>query len=233
MTRPSAFTAQDAARVIKRYEERLATLGPTPEALGWTRNRHVLRYAVLLEHWGLQSESVLDVGCGFGDMFEYCRTQIPGVLYEGIDLNPALIEVGRSRYPDARLHAGDPFRDGLDGTWDVIVASGVFNLKLTDNWGFIRQGFELFAAHCRKGFAVNFLSNRVDYELDDTYHADPARVLDLAYHFSNRITLRNDYMPFEFTIFVDVRRTFDKTYVVYPEYLPLVAPDGRPPEPSC
>jgi len=208
--------------VLERYDRRLAELGPVPEALGWTKNRHVLRYHVLLEPWRLERERVLDFGCGFGDMYAYCREKLPGVRYEGIDLNPSLIETGRARYPDARLRAVHALRDGLEGTWDIIVASGVFNIRLGDNWAFIRHAFDLFATHSTRGFAANFLSNRVDYELADTFHADPAKVLDLAYGYSNRVVLRNDYMPFEFTVYVDLRREFDRDHVVYPEYLWLV-----------
>jgi hypothetical protein len=212
--------------VLRRYTDRLAELGPVPEALGWTKGRHKLRYHILLEPWHLTTEHLLDFGCGFGDMYEYCREHLPGVTYRGFDLNPALVAVGRSRYPDADLMAGNAIRDGLDGQWDVVVASGLFNFLLSDNWTFIRTMFDLFARHARVGFAANFLSDRVDYRLDHTYHADPTKVLELGYHYSNRVSLRNDYMPFEFTLYVDLRTEFDKTYAVYPEYLAHVEGGG-------
>lgn len=208
--------------MIERNDRRLKELGTVPEALGWTRDRHLLRFDVLLSHWNLHDESVLDFGCGFADMCGFCQEQYPAVRYSGIDVNPSLINAGRQQRPDADLRAINVFRDPVEESWDVIVASGVFNLKLDDTWGFIEDAFRFFSAHARKGFAANFLSNRVDYELADTFHADPPRVLDLAYRYSNRVTLRNDYMPFEFTVFVDLRREFDQTSVVYPEYLPLV-----------
>ena len=225
------MTDDERRMILERYDRRLAELGPTPEALGWTKNRHVLRYHILLQPWQLTTERLLDFGCGFGDMYAYCREYLPAVRYEGVDLNPSLVDVGRARYPGISLRAVDALPDGVDDRWDVIVASGVFNLKLGDNWGFIERTFELFARRARRGFAANFLSSRVDYELADTFHADPAKVLDLAYRFSNRVTLRNDYMPFEFTVYVDLRREFDREHVVYPEYLDFVRPrDGSGPE---
>jgi SAM-dependent methyltransferase len=220
------MTEEEMRVVLERYNRRLAALGPVPEALGWTKNRHVLRYHMLLEPWHLTRERLLDFGCGFGDMFAYCRERLPEVQYEGIDLNPALVAVGRKRYPDARLAEHDALRKGLDGRWDVIVASGVFNFKLGDNWAFVETVLDLFSRHADKGFAANFLSDRVDFRLDDTFHADPARVLALAYRYSNRVVLRNDYMPFEFTVYVDLRREFDKAHVVYPEFMSLVERTG-------
>jgi SAM-dependent methyltransferase len=219
-------TDDEMRMVLERYDRRLAEFGPVPAALGWTRNRHVLRYHVLLEPWRLQDERLLDFGCGFGDMYGYCRDRLPDVRYEGIDFNPSLVEAGRARYPGATLRAVNTVRDGLDGTWNVVVASGVFNLRLSDNWAFIRRTFDLFSRHATDGFAANFLSTHVDYELKDTFHADPARVLDLAYRYSNRVMLRNDYMPFEFTVYVNLRREFDRDLVVYPEYVDFVRGSG-------
>jgi SAM-dependent methyltransferase len=216
------MTDAEIRLVIDRYTQRLATFGPVPEALGWTKNRHVLRYHVLLEPWHLTTERLLDFGCGFGDLFAYCREHFPDVRYEGVDLNDALVAVGRERYPVATLTAGNPLRDGLKSRWDLIVASGVFNFKLGDTWAFVESVFDLFARHADKGFAANFLSDRVDFMLDHTFHADPARVLALAYRYSNRVMLRNDYMPFEFTVYIDLRRGFDRRHVVYPEFIPFV-----------
>jgi SAM-dependent methyltransferase len=218
------MTDDEIQAVLTRYSDRLRTLGPVPEALGWTKGRHELRYHMLLEPWQLSTERVLDFGCGFGDMFAFCRQHYPGVRYDGFDLNPALIDVGRERYPDARLSSGDALRGGLTGEWDVIVASGVFNFLLSDNWTFIETAFEWFARHARRGFAANFLSDRVEYRLDHTYHADPSKVLELAYRYSNRVMLRNDYMPFEFTVYVDLRKAFDREHVVYPEFLKFITP---------
>jgi SAM-dependent methyltransferase len=216
----------DIEFVLRRYTERLQALGPVPEALGWTKGRHRLRYHMLLEPWQLRRGDVLDFGCGFGDMYQYCRDVLPDVAYHGIDLNPALVAAGRERYPEADLSSGNALKDGLNGRWDVIVASGLFNLLLSDNWEFIQATFDLFARHATRGFAANFLSDRVDYRLDHTYHADPSRVLQLAYRYSNRVMLRNDYMPFEFTVYVDLRSDFDKAHVVYPEFLSYVEGGG-------
>ena len=215
-------TDEEIRLVLDRYTKRLAALGPVPEALGWTKNRHVLRYHVLLEPWHLTTERLLDFGCGFGDMYAYCRDHCPAVRYDGVDLNPALVAVGRARYPAATLSVVNALKDGLNSRWDVIVASGVFNFKIGDNWAFVATVFDLFARHADKGFAANFLSDRVDFTLDHTFHADPARVLALAYRYSNRVVLRNDYMPFEFTVYVDLRRDFDRRHVVYPEFMRFV-----------
>jgi SAM-dependent methyltransferase len=213
------MTEEEKQRILTAYSERLAQYGYSPRTLGWPKGRHRLRYFILLSQWPLAGAEILDFGCGFGDLYAYCREQGLEVDYEGMDINPDLIAEGLRQHPSARLLVRDALRDGLDRDYDYVFSSGVHNIRLADNWHFIEASFELFARHARRGFAVNFLSDKVDYRLEHAYHANPGRVLELAYRFSNRVTLRNDYMPFEFTVFVDKGEAFDPEIAVYDDFL--------------
>jgi len=212
----------DKATVLDYSDALWREHGYSPKALGWKNGRHNLRYRVLLSKWKFSGESLLDFGCGFGDMHKYCARHAIDVAYEGIDINSNFIEAGRKAHPKATLETRDALRKGLSRRYDYIVSSGVHNFKVEDHWRFIQDTFNLFNQYANKGFALNFLSNKVEYELEHAYHADPGRILNLAYEYSNRVVLRNDYMPFEFTIFVDKRVEFDREYAVYPEYLRYV-----------
>jgi SAM-dependent methyltransferase len=205
-------------RVLASYSERLKKYGYSPRTLGWPKGRHRLRYFILLSQWPLAGTEILDFGCGFGDMYAYCREQGLDMDYEGMDINPDLIAEGLRQHPSARLFVHDALRDGLTRDYDYVFSSGVHNTKLEDNWSFIEASFELFNRHARRGFAVNFLSDKVDYPLEHAYHANPGRIMELAYRFSNRVTLRNDYMPFEFTLFIDKNEAFDPEIAVYDEF---------------
>lgn len=208
---------------IDRYNERLDKFGYDRRTLGWVKPQHFLRYHILLSHWDLTNASLLDFGCGFGDLYGYCcDLGIAGLDYLGIDINQRLLEEGAKRYPNAKFSCRDVLAEGLPATYDVIVASGVYNFRLENNWDFIEATLSLFARSARQGFAVNFLSDRCDFKEDNLYYADPCKILDLCYRLSRRIVLRQDYMPFEFTIFVDMRTMFDKDYTIFPDYLSFV-----------
>ena len=219
----------EKARILKQYDERLDAHGYDPKTLGWDKGRHPLRFEVLLSQWDISGTRVLDFGCGFGDLYGHTRAAGIDFDYLGIDLNPRLSEEARRQYPEARFEARDVSTDGLEGTFDYIFSSGVHNTPMDDNQAFTEGTFELFARHAKRGFAVNFLSDQVDRKLEDAHHTHPAATLDLAYRHSRRVLLRNDYMPFEFTVFVDLDDTFDPTWVVFPDHLgPLGANDeGR------
>lgn len=207
---------QDKKELIERYGKRLRENGYSPEALGWTKRKHRLRYHLLLSYWNLDSASdihLLDFGCGFGDLFRFCAESNYGVRYTGIDINEELIAVGRRQHPDARLVACDAEVEGLGEDYDIIVASGIHNATLRDNWKFIEWSFETFFRHARIGFAMNFLSDRVNRRHEGNFYASPEQVLALAFRYSRRIVLRHDAMPFEFTILVDKRDAFDEKTV--------------------
>lgn len=214
------MNADEREMVIQRYSERLARYGDSPLTLGWTKDKHLLRYHILLDSWRVKSgESLLDFGCGFGDLFGYLQQQKIDLHYYGYDLNEDLIAVGKKKYPHIFLSTEDILASGAAKSFDYGVSSGVHNLKLADNWTFIEQTFAGLAKICRKGFALNFISNKVDRIENHLYYADPVKILELAYCYSKKVILRNDYMPFEFTIIVNLEDVFDPTQVVYPEYI--------------
>jgi SAM-dependent methyltransferase len=212
------MTPDEIARMRALYDARLERYGYAPETLGWNKPKHRLRYEVLLAYWNLAAApgtSVLDVGCGFGDLFGYARERSLEIAYHGIDLNPKLVEVARSIYPEAEFSVADPLGEGLARDYDVIVASGAHNFALADHDRYVDQTFELFAKHARRGFAVNFLSDRVGFRRPENAYTNPERALALALRYSRRALLRHDYMPFEFTVFVDRYDAFDEELTIF------------------
>ena len=210
--------------LLKLYSDRLAQYGPTIAALGWTKPKARLRFRVLLEYWlstpPARPLRVLDFGCGFGDLFGYAQDRNVPIDYTGLDINSDLIRVARKRYPTARFLCADIFEQPLDEKFDIVLSSGAHNYLLSNNLKFIERSFELFRDMSEFGFAVNFLSDRVNYRNEQNYYSAPETILSLALRYTSRVTLRHDYMPFEFTVFVDKRAEIDENLNVF---LPFVA----------
>jgi 2-polyprenyl-3-methyl-5-hydroxy-6-metoxy-1,4-benzoquinol methylase len=64
-------------------------------------------------------DSLLDVGCGRGFVYEYLGHE----NYQGIDLSADEVEAATNRFPGVRFEVGDLF--SLTGTWDVVLCSRV------------------------------------------------------------------------------------------------------------
>jgi SAM-dependent methyltransferase len=213
----------EKAALLKRYSDRLARYGPTIAALGWTKPKHTLRYRVLLEYWFTAPATsplrILDFGCGFGDLFGYARDRGLLIDYTGLDINPDLVRIAREKYPSGRFLCMDLFEEPFDESFDIVLSSGVHNYRLSDNPKFVGCSFELFDRLSILGFAANFLTNRVNFRGEENYYYAPEEILSLALRHTSRVTLRHDYMPFEFTVFADKRTEIDKQLTVF---LPFV-----------
>ena len=210
-------------KTIKKYNDLLDLHGDTPKALGWTKDKEYLRFHILCSGFDLEGSTVLDFGCGLGYLYAYLKENYKNFSYVGVDINENLLMLAKKKFPDADFRCLDLMKDNLDVQPDFILSSGVHNIKLENNEAFNRESFERFSAISKKGFAVNFLSNKVDFPTEGSYHHSPEDILKLAYLYSRRVTLRNDYAPFEFTIFVDHRNSFD-SYTVFPEFKKFIRP---------
>jgi SAM-dependent methyltransferase len=214
---------EEKAALLKRYSERLSQYGPTDAALGWNKPKQKLRYRILLDYWFSQPSPrplrVLDFGCGFGDLYGYAREHGLALDYTGLDINDDLLEVARTRYPEARFLFADAFAEPILEAFDIVLSSGVHNHRLADNRAFTEHSFEVFDRISIIGFAVNFLSSRVNFKNSDNHYHIPEDILALALSHSPRVSLRHDYMPFEFTVFVDKRKETDERLSVFSPFV--------------
>lgn len=71
---------------------------------------------------GLAPRSVLDAGCGTGRVAVELAAR--GIDVAGVDLDPGMLEVARSKRPDLRWALADLADMDLGRTFDVVVAAG-------------------------------------------------------------------------------------------------------------
>ena len=212
----------DREAIIRKYDERLDSFGDNPLTLGWTRGKQSLRFRILLEHIADLDRplTVLDFGCGFGDLSAYLRRHHPRWSYLGVDINPRLVEVGRAKFPDAQLEVSEDL--ACLTQCDYVVASGVFNSRVMDNRAWLSECLTVFADRAQLGFSVNFVSSTADVRDADLYYWSVSEVAAIAQSFTKRFSIDHAYMPFEFTLHVDLDDAFDAQAVVFPEFKKFV-----------
>ncbi|MEW4562464.1 class I SAM-dependent methyltransferase [Bremerella sp. JC770] len=196
---------QDLNDYVTRYEAMLREHGPTHRALGWGENgRQDLRFSVLSEPAiAMGNPSVLDVGCGFGDLYHYLKRRGWEGNYVGVDIVEQLLTVARQRHPEVEFIERDITAEGAElGTFDFVIASGIANARLPsgDNQGHIVRLLNSMRKHARVAVCMDFLSTFVDFQRPESWHTDPHWILDISRSISRRVTLRMDYMPFEYSV---------------------------------
>ena len=198
---------EDRLDFIKRYEKRLKETGYSPETLGWgTNGRQEVRFSVLAELALREAgSSVLDVGCGFGDLYDFLKLHGWRGHYTGIDIVPGLLEVGRERHPGLDLREADITDSTVSfNQYDFVISSGVFNAALPSgrNDAHVEAALRRMLQLCREATCVDFLSSYVDFQKPGAHHTDPCWAFALAMSITRRVMLRDDYMPYEFSMFL-------------------------------
>lgn len=197
----------------EHYTSLLQRFGPDHRAVQWSsRETQERRFEVLCELVESR-DSVLDLGCGLGDLLGYLRTRrgFRG-RYLGLDLVTGFVEHARSVHaqdPDASFLEHDVRQTALPRGYDVVVASGIFNNRLRDNWDFLIATVRAMFEAAGKGVAFNALSTYVDYQDAGLYYCDPLALFDyVKRHLADRASLRHDYrvkpgcIPFEFSLYL-------------------------------
>ena len=170
-------------------------------SVGWsTRGGQLLRFEVLEKIGPLNRCSLLDVGSGLGDFYDFLSRRQENFNYTGIDVVEEYVNEAARRYP------GEVFKHlelaDVSEKYDYVFASGALNTKIPDhrefNFSIIRRMFEL----ARVGVGFNMLNVR-QHANDDKYSAyEPEEVLAYCRTLTTRVALIQGYLSWDFTIFM-------------------------------
>lgn len=212
--------AENLRRQAEYYESLLDKHGEKCEALDWNeKSSQKLRYKVfkdIFNYTTQRSLDVLDVGCGFGDFWEFLKkekvTKDRRIKYTGIDISEKLIEIARRRHKDAKFDVKNILKDDLKQRFDIVFCSGAFNIRFMDVEAHVEYVKDLLLKMfqlSKIGVAANFLSASAVYLVDEEdlnlnryfyFRAD--NIIDFCRSFSSKYVLRHDYHAGDFTVYL-------------------------------
>jgi len=190
-------------RIVDRHRDSLKRHGYHPNALYWSsREIQEIRFRVLADIGIAAEDSVLDVGCGFGDFKGWFESQGGKLDYTGIDLSPDLLGEGEKRHPGGLFIEGDLFdMEFAQKSFDWVILSGALNEQLHDDAAYARRVIERMYALCRKGVAFNLLDAR-HLRAHDLQSHQPEEMLNWCRTICPDCTLRDEYLQNDFTIWM-------------------------------
>lgn len=191
------------AAVAELYNERFERFGRDLRTVGWgSRADQLLRFEVLLRGLDPKGKTILDVGCGLGDLVPFLHERTGGDFrYVGLDVAASLVDDARRLHGDACctfLH-GDVFAAGVPQA-DIAVLSGALSLRIEGIAEYAQRTLERMYALSREAACLNFLSKYADYELEKNQHYQPQEVFGWARRVARRVNLFHDYPLYEFTV---------------------------------
>lgn len=205
--------SHDLNRIRDFFNEQFENHGESAAGVGWnsayaqdTRFEQLLKVINPAEPF-----SLIEFGCGYGYLVDYLdRREIKPKRFYGLDIVPASIAAAKAKFTnraDYSFHL-DPEEIPIS---DYLVASGVFNVKLTasnPDWTrYVIDQLDRFNRWTTKGFSVNFLTKYSDYERmaerPDLYYADPCFMFDYCKtNYARNVALLHDYEIYDFTLIV-------------------------------
>jgi len=205
LDRDGLFASLDAY-----YAPRLAQHGASARGVDWNSSEsQQLRFQQLLRVREDDAPySLLDYGCGYGELAHLLVSQHQPVDYRGFDVSERMVTLANDRNPNpAACRFSDRPAD-LEQA-DYAVASGVFNLRLDVDeatWeAYVLETLDTLAGLGRHGFSFNLLTSWSDPDRmrPDLFYADPARFFDhCKRRYSRHVALLHDYGLYEWTMLV-------------------------------
>lgn len=196
-------------RILKHYEPRIGTGRENFDVLDWASvASQKARFAVLAGSVELDGKSLLDVGCGLGDMLAFLQSQGIEIDYTGIDLSWKMVQEARRLHKDAKFFCGDLFTGERQpcenpvarATFDIVYCSGVFNLNLGNNRQFLPGAVGRLMLLADQYVVFNLLHRGTPHQDDDYAYYDPDEVLAgiAEDRWENRLV--EGYLPNDFTV---------------------------------
>ena len=170
-----------------------------PECVGWLDgSKNVLIRNQKIYEAGIgDNDSVLDIGCGVAHLYKFLKMGGWNGKYLGVDPNKKAIDM-----IDENINAMHGTIEDLPDfmKYDWVIASGVFNLGLTENLTF--SIIHNMISHANKGIIFNMLQAPYPDSKYEAYYPDYVKNKLLKYE-NDRIEIIEDYMgdDAEFTVY--------------------------------
>jgi|TARA_B110000902_G_scaffold245949_1_gene300530 SAM-dependent methyltransferase len=191
-------------RIKRMYEESYSLNGDSPASLLTPKGRNDFRFRAINSLVTRPGVRVLDYGCGLGYLYDFLLKSGSKVCYTGVDMIPEFVNVCRTKHPEVDFRQIEP-DSIIKGNFDVVFASGVFNIRThanpRDSRKFALERIETLYKLSGEALVCDFLSSFVDFQHPDAQHFSAGEIAEFcAQRLGRRFQLRHDLLPYEMTL---------------------------------
>ncbi len=191
-------------KIKKSYQNSYKKYGVSPRALKWCSEKAARqRYEQIVMDINFYRQSILDVGCGFGDIIPYITDKADVFNYTGIDIVPEFIREAKKIHPKHKFIVGDYFKQPLKEKFDIIICCGTLNRNYNDNLGFRKKAIKTMFQHAKKCLVFNMAGRHPKpktVQHSNVWFADSEEIFNYCKTLSGKVLLKNDYHSSDFTI---------------------------------
>jgi SAM-dependent methyltransferase len=196
------FDLLSRAHILKYHNDSIKKFGlGSNEALGWKDTYHQrVRFEALVDYNKLSGHSVLDVGCGKGDLLAFLNEKKIDCTYAGIDQIKDFIELAGEKYKaqsNVCFLLGDFWTSDL-GQYDYVLASGALSYRNSDSNFIYKMIAHLFGLS-KIAFSFNLMEH-FDLKDGNLVAYNKLDILAFCKKLSANVILKDDYLEGNFTI---------------------------------
>jgi ubiquinone/menaquinone biosynthesis C-methylase UbiE len=156
-----------------------------------------LRFKILTRNVNLNKKTILDFGCGFGDLYIFLKKKFKYFTYSGYDINNFFVINNKKKFPEINFFS----EIKLIKKFDFIICSGVFSLRTKYTKFYFIKLINFLFKKTRKGLMINFLSKKTKTKLKKNYYYSTKEILNIVKSFKNcKINIYENYSLDEFTL---------------------------------
>lgn len=187
----------------QNYRNSLEKHGESPKSLQWKDYRSSsVRYRELVSDIEIENCSVLDAGCGMGDLLPYLLGKASNIDYLGVDATPEFIDIAKKRYEGYEFEVANPFEDDFLAKFDIVISSGVMNSSSDDWMNERKEMISKLYGLSKKALVFNMAGNlmQVDSQSQKVKYANAMDILEYCSLLTPKVIFRNHYHDKDFTI---------------------------------
>ena len=191
--------------LVKRFDKKYKKFGKTIKSLGWDNSKNQRkRFENIFQISNLKKcKNILDVGCGFGDLFLFLKKYKIFLSYTGIDINENFIIINNKNKSLNKCVFDNKSIFDFKKKSDLIVSFGLLNYNKCSN-----KYVEYFIKECfkksNKAVLIDFIS---DDQLNSRYkfinYHKPENIIKIIRKITKNYSLHSNYENIpqkEFTI---------------------------------
>ena len=204
MTAGRATTQGGGEDTINAFHDALfARHGHSRSSLGWhSQEWQQARFQAVLSLAPFTGWSVLDIGCGFGDLADVLHAKAPDASYTGYDINANFVETCRARRPGATFERRNILTDPPKRPFHAVVSVGPINIDIGDNEAVMRELIRAMFKSCRHYCAMSMASRKGHRHAPGYHYYDPVEMLAFCNGLCDRVALRHDYLTSDFCVYL-------------------------------
>lgn len=184
------------------YQKAFSKFGANARSLRWKSEKAAkLRYEQFMKDLDFEGKSILDVGCGFGDIIPFIQAKTETFTYTGYDLVPEFISIAKEKYQKYNFIVGDYFSHPSKHFFDIIMSCGTLNSNMSNALEFRKRAIQTMFDHANEAVIFNMAGNTPAPESTKRIlYADILGILEFCFTLTSKVILRNNYHKKDFTI---------------------------------